>query len=133
MTTHSLVVALLCFGGLILSGYIRGKRAKNEKLVCLIGEDCNKVVYSKYATIFGISNEVLGMLYYGLSGTFYILASLDILIRVPFIEVILPLAALGAAMFSWYLIFVQIAVIKEWCLWCITSSILSTLIFILVL
>ena len=52
--------------GLILSSYIFWKKKKSEKLVCFIGQDCDTVIHSRYSKLlFGIPNEILGMVYYG--------------------------------------------------------------------
>jgi uncharacterized membrane protein len=45
---------------------------------------------------------------------------------------LLKTAASLAEVFALYLIFLQSAVLKEWCLWCIASFIASTTIFFLV-
>jgi len=98
----------------------------------VLGEDCNKVVYSRYAVTLGIPNELLGMLYYGLIAVLY-----GLFLAVPGLETAMTILAfqtvtLLAAVFSWYLIGVQLLVLKEWCEWCIASSVFSTLIFLFI-
>ncbi len=119
--------------GFILAAYIRHKRVRKEKLICFLGEDCNKVVQSKYAETFGISNEILGMLYYGITGLYY---GVGLIYPTPIFAVASPfflVAAGGAAVFSIYLVGVQTFILKEWCEWCLTSTGLSVIIFLLVL
>jgi uncharacterized membrane protein len=59
-----LLLTILAVVGLLDSWYIFYKKQKNEKLVCLVGQDCNEVVNSKYSHIYGIPNEVLGIIFY---------------------------------------------------------------------
>ena len=65
--SHQYSILLLAFIGIYLSFFIFRKKYKKEKLVCYLGEDCNKVIYSKYSRLlFNIPNEILGILYYSL-------------------------------------------------------------------
>jgi uncharacterized membrane protein len=116
--------------GFVLSIYIWRKKKQGEKLFCLIGDDCNRVVNSRYATTLGASNEIIGILYYagiaiafslGLSG----LVSFSFWWLTPITGV--------AALFSVYLVSVQLFILKEWCEWCLVSAITSIIIFILIL
>jgi len=45
-----------------------------QKMFCLIGGDCGKVVGSKYGRTYGVKNELIGMTYYLLLGLYLILA-----------------------------------------------------------
>lgn len=119
--------------GFLISLFIFYKKQTKQKLVCIIGEDCDKVVRSKYSTIFGIDNAILGMLYF------------LFIIAVGAGEIIFPsvfaldLIILGkkiatglAALFSAFLLGVQLIILKEWCEYCIATSIISIIIFLLV-
>lgn len=116
--------------GFCLSYYIYHKKERNEKLVCVIGDDCDKVVRSKYSALLGVDNEGLGMFYYGL-----VAVTAVALLAVPGSTVtLLPLLATAgglAALLSVILIFIQAFVIKEWCEYCIVSAGLSLFIFII--
>lgn len=116
--------------GFSVSAYIWHKKNHSEKLVCFLGEDCNKVVYSRYSTTFGISNEVIGMLYYGGITVAYSLAITGL---IPFFFGWLISITGIAALFSIYLISVQLVILKEWCEWCVASAITSIIIFTLVI
>ncbi|HYC34737.1 MAG TPA: vitamin K epoxide reductase family protein [Candidatus Paceibacterota bacterium] len=128
--TFEFFALLLSLAGLSICVYIRHKKGKKHPLVCPIGGNCNDVIYSSYSKTFGFSNEVGGIIYYGLSALtyFYLLLSIPIW---PSALAILLFMSFGAFLFSIYLILVQAFFIKKWCVWCITSAIISTLLFFL--
>ena len=106
------------------------KKAK-KPLVCPVGFDCNFVVHSDFSEFMHIPLEIFGMIYYaGLSIVY------GYFIFVPaampaFFEGLLLLSALGAFVFSLYLLIIQIFVLKKGCSWCIVSALISTFVFII--
>ena len=120
--------------GFAISWWIWYKKGRKQKLVCVIGEDCDKVIRSKYAVTFGIENTILGMLYY----VFVFVVSLGhiyapafvVLSSVFLIKIIISGAA---ALFSVYLVYIQLAVLKEWCEYCLASAAVTLAIFLVVL
>lgn len=126
-------ISLLAIIGFLLSWFIFSKKKRNKKLVCFIGKDCNKVLYSKYSKLFfGISNEALGMVYYGVVVLFAILFFLEIgqigaLSLMPLLLIITGVASV----FSLVLIYLQAFVIREWCEYCLMSAGINIVIFIL--
>lgn len=131
MTINILVLPLGLLG-FIISWYIYYKKARNENLVCLIGQDCNKVLNSKYNKTFGLPNELLGMLYYG-AVVLFMLVLLFGFNQIGFISLFVFLIIIGglAAVFSVILIFIQAFILKEWCEYCLASAAISILIFII--
>ncbi len=98
--------------------------------MCIVGQkNCNNVVNSKYNTLFGVHNEALGMIYYGLIALIYLFSFLFPIFQSN--NVIYGIYAItgGAAIFSVYLTFVQIFKLKEYCEWCFVSAGISVLIF----
>ncbi len=130
-----ILIGFFALVGLAVSGYIFSKKQKHEKLVCFIGDDCNKVVNSKYNSLFfGIPNEAIGLGYYAsvLVGVILLFLGVERIGSIP----LLPVFLLGTAMsalFAFYLLYVQYAVLKEWCEYCLTSAIASIAIFVLTL
>ena len=125
---------LLGLAGFVISSYILYKNSKAQPLVCHIGSDCGKVTNSKYGKTFGFDNTILGMIYYGfvfvmslLAGIFpeFIASSSVFLGRL--------LISGGAALFSAYLVYIQLIVLKEFCEYCLVSSSLSIAIFLVIL
>lgn len=123
MNQDSLIL-ILALAGFAVSFNINFKKNKKEKLVCLIGEDCDKVVHSRYATTFGVDNQIFGMIYY-FSIAIFAATLISGLIWPPVIVLLFKLATIGAALFSVYLIGIQAFVLKEWCEWCLVSAFLS--------
>lgn len=124
-------IILLGIIGFLLSSYMYGKIRRNERLVCMLGEDCNKVVYSRYAITLGIPNTLIGMFYYSAIAVSYGFIIIVPQFQMPFFLFALRLVMGLAAFFSIYLIFVQIIMLKEWCEWCLLSTLLSVVIFVL--
>ena len=126
-------ISLLAIIGFLLSWFIFSKKKRNKKLVCFIGKDCNKVLYSKYSKLFfGISNEALGMVYYGVVVLFAVLfffgiEQISALSLIPFLLIITG----AASVFSIVLIYLQAFVIREWCEYCLMSAGINIVIFIL--
>lgn len=126
-----IVILILSCVGFFISFYILTKKKRNKKLVCVIGDDCDKVVRSKYSALFGVQNEILGMCYYTLTGIFAILFLYGVSsfggISLSFVFLVISGIA---ALFSFVLICIQLFVIKEWCEYCLASALVSIAIFI---
>ncbi|MBX4211354.1 MAG: vitamin K epoxide reductase family protein [Candidatus Yanofskybacteria bacterium] len=123
-----ILILIATLVGFAVASYIRYKKSHKAILVCPLHSDCNAVVHSTYSRFLGIPVELLGMLYYG----FFLAAYSTILFSPIFsdvIEGVLRGLALFAVLFSSYLIFVQIKIIKEWCFWCFLSFMSSLIIF----
>lgn len=123
-------IAFAAAGGFGVAFYIFRTRSAHKQLVCPVGSDCNAVVNSRYARFLGIHLEYYGMAYYSIIFLSYIT-----LIFAPHLFSNLMLTALGlltaaAFFFSLYLLFVQAFLLRQWCIWCLLSAMLSTGIFI---
>lgn len=123
----NLWTVILASAGLFLAIYIFHKKRKGQKLVCFIGEDCNKVLDSKYSSLFfNIPNEALGVAYYV---TVLVLAVLSLIGTTAIAG--LPVAALmlgaiiPASIVALVLTFIQLAIIREWCEYCLASTLLT--------
>lgn len=121
---------VLSFSGLINAGYLAYKHYFEKKpLVCPIGHDCNAVVESRWGNIFGVRNEILGVLYYA-----SVLAAGIINVVTPMFFpqlTLLLLVATGVGfVFSIFLTLVQKYAIKDYCFYCLISAGLSALLFL---
>jgi len=126
------LLTLLAVVGLLDSWYIFSKKRKNERLVCFIGQDCNEVVTSKYSHIYGVPNEVMGIIFYL---TVLALAGLAAIGVTEFHE-ISALSAIHAIAFvaflmSLYLMAIQAFVLRAWCEYCLVAMIANFGIFVL--
>lgn len=124
------LIIYLAFLGFLVSFYIYNKKHNKKKLICPIKSSCDKVVHSKYSEIMGVQLEVLGMVYYLL-----ILISYNAIIifnpHVLYIFILLLVISLCSVLFSVYLVSLQVFVLKQWCAWCLSSALITLLIFTL--
>ena len=87
---------------------------------------------SKYSRMFGVPNEVIGVLYYGAVVALGLLTLAGAqLLSDPLFLLLFFGAAMGSALFSLVLIFVQAFVLKSWCEYCLVSAGSSIAIFLL--
>jgi len=131
MTPHALLFTLAAIG-IAETVYLIRKRMAQEEPVCILGEDCQRVLESKYNKILGIHNEIFGL-------AFYIAISFLTAFLVIGIEPMIfwdmsvkILIALGVVM-SIILIYLQWRVIKAWCFWCVLSALTVFVMGIIVL
>ena len=125
-------IPFLALAGLIVSLYIRIKKSRNEKLFCIIGRDCDSVVRSKYSSVIGIPNEVIGTSYYVAAFAFATIKILNIPIELPN-HAVLVLVSLTAFIYSLYLSCVQIFVLKKICGLCLLANMINIIIFALLI
>lgn len=128
----SLWIPILALIGLADASYLLFKKLKKEKVVCLIGDDCDRVVKSKYGFFFGIPNEAMGVAFY-LLVLFLVLVSTWELKELLNFSLLLTTVAFLAFTASLYLLGIQAFVLKEWCEWCILSAAVNFLILFLTL
>ncbi len=114
--------------GLFLSLYIYRKKTKHQTLTCVIGNDCNKVINSKYGTTFGMENTLLGALYFT---AILALTVLKLTTTLLYLNTITTIVTSLAALFSIYLLYVQLKILKELCEYCLFSALISIALFIL--
>ncbi|OGE84441.1 MAG: hypothetical protein A2846_02660 [Candidatus Doudnabacteria bacterium RIFCSPHIGHO2_01_FULL_49_9] len=124
------ILIVLAFFGLMDSLYLWYEhRTSNATLICPLDHDCSAVTESKWSTVFGVRNEILGSFYY-----LVMLAGGFALVLAPTVswslDTVLLLASLGGFVFSAFLTALQFAVIKDYCFYCLISAGLSALIFI---
>ncbi len=124
-------ISLAATGGLGVALYIYYTKKNGKELVCPVGSDCNAVITSRYSKFLGVSLEYWGMFYYAIIIVAYI-----VLIFTPhllpefFLSGLIMLSA-GGFLFSLYLLFVQAFLLRQWCIWCLLSAMLSIMIFII--
>ena len=116
--------------GLLVSIYMTIYKITNNESMCIGSHGCSTVNASRYAEVNGIPVAVLGVV-----GYTAILAVLLLEQRIGFLQqngtfVFFGLSLIGF-LFTLYLIFVEVALIKAYCPFCITSQTAMTLIFIL--
>lgn len=125
-----LLIIFCAFGGFLISFYIRHKKSSREVLICPLNSNCESVIHSDFSRFFGIPVEILGFLYYGVIAASYGFITVFPEYAPPFFHYGLLSASASAFLFSLYLTFIQAFTLREWCTWCLTSAMLSTVIFL---
>ena len=125
------IIIILALIGFADSWYIYYKKTKKEKLVCILGDDCSKVINSKYSNILGMDNTVLGMLYYTFLIYIFWISNFNNFFNILLYSNILLVITGLAGSISLYLIYVQVYVLKDLCEYCLISAVINILIFII--
>jgi len=116
--------------GLLVSIYMTIFKITNNESMCIGSHGCSIVNSSRYSEVNGIPVAVIGVV-----GYLAILAALLLEQRPGFFQQNGTLLFFGLSLtgflFTLYLIFVEVALIKAYCPFCITSQIVMTLIFII--
>ena len=126
------VMPVLALIGLGVAGYLTYVETQSVSAVCGPIGDCNSVQTSPYA-------KVLGVLPVGLLGAFGYIAILVVWFYGRFrsdrLSEYAPLAIFGMTFFgtlySLYLTFIELFVIKAVCIWCLSSTVIITLLMLL--
>ena len=116
--------------GLLVSAYMTVYKLTSNDSMCLGSGDCHTVNASSYSEVNNIPVAVIGMFGYAA-----LLATLLFETRNAFFKKNGTLLFFGLSLtgflFTVWLIFVEIVLIKAFCPFCITSQIAMTLVFIL--
>jgi len=126
----SQIAIVLTIIGLLVSIYMTIYKLTSNDSMCIGSGDCKTVNASRYAEVYGIPVAVLGV-----AGYSAILAVLLLERKPGFFQengtLLLFGLSLTGFLFTLYLIFVEVALIKAYCPFCITSQTVMTLIFII--
>jgi uncharacterized membrane protein len=126
---YKATIALVVIG-VIVSIYMTIYKFTNNNGMCLGSGDCSSVNSSKYSEIRGIPVALVGV-----GGYLAILAMLLLENRNRHMKMNATLYAFGLTLtgflFTLYLIYVEIALLKAYCPFCITSQVTMTIIFTL--
>ena len=116
--------------GVLVSIYMTIYKLTDNNAMCLGSGDCSTVNASRYSEVNGIPVALIGVLGYGA-----ILAILYLETRRGYFQQNGTLLVFGLALtgflFTLWLVYVEIALIKALCPFCITSQVAMTVIFIL--
>lgn len=126
------LVPALALLGLFISAYLTIVELGQTAAVCGPVGDCNAVQSSSYATIGPIPVALLGLFFYlAVAGLWLALPRLKVVQQRPAAGVLLAATTLGI-IFSVYLTSVEIFILEAVCAWCITSAVISALLFLVV-
>ena len=128
---NPIYLILLSLIGFSVSAYLYYTKTYDKKIYCIVGQDCDAVVKSKYGQTFGIENTRFGILYYIMVFVYAILLFLNRnIFKGSIIYYFVVSASIGSVLFSMYLVGVQALVLKKWCDYCIISTMVSLLILL---
>jgi len=120
---------LLSVLGFFIAFHIYIKKRKKKPLICPLRSNCDVVVTSDYSKFLNVPLENIGMFYYAILGLIHVL---DLFIgESPLLSLGLLVISGGAFLFSIYLISIQAFVLRQWCIWCLSSASISTIIFLI--
>jgi uncharacterized membrane protein len=126
----SQLAIILTIIGLLVSIYMTIYKITSNDSMCIGSGDCKTVNASRYAEVYGIPVAVLGV-----AGYSAILAVLLLERKPGFFQqngtLLLFGLSLTGFLFTLYLIFVEVALIRAYCPFCITSQTVMTIIFII--
>ncbi len=127
---NKIVVAILVLAalGFIDASYLTVSHYFSIPLPCSIVNGCEKVTTSAYSTVFGIPLALFGAAYY-LAMVFLSVFSLDWKDERT-MRVVAALATAGFLV-SLGLVSIQLFVLASICLYCMTSALVTTIIFLL--
>ncbi|HLF03168.1 MAG TPA: vitamin K epoxide reductase family protein [Anaerolineales bacterium] len=124
-------IPLLAVIGLAIAGYLAYVETGAVKAVCGPIGDCNTVQNSPYAKLFGIPIGAIGLAGYAVIAAAWAWGQRRDLPLADHMPLIVFCAALFSVLFSIYLTYLEIFVIRAVCIWCLTSAIAVTLIMLL--
>lgn len=113
--------------GMLDTLYLASKSLKGEAVTCAIFNGCDVVLSSSYATFLGLPVSLYGFLYY-----ITVLFLVALIFHAPkklYYSGILYIST-AAFLVSAYLFYIQVEVLESYCLYCIVSLTLTTLIFV---
>lgn len=120
--------------GLLVAAYMTIYKWTNNNVMCLGSGDCGTVNASKYSEVNGIPVALIGFLGYASILGVLVLEKRKVFLA-EFIEENATLLTFGLALtgflFTLWLIYVEVALIKALCPFCLTSQVVMTIIFIL--
>jgi uncharacterized membrane protein len=126
-----LATAILALFGFFVARHIYKEKRASRPLICPIKFDCQTVVHSDYSKFLGVPVEIFGMIYYVfIFSSYFALAFLGSVLPQGYI-IFLALISVFAFLFSMYLIFIQMFVLRKFCSWCLVSAFICSLIFLL--
>jgi uncharacterized membrane protein len=125
-----MIVAALALAGIFISLYLTlYKIGIIGELSCSIGS-CETVNLSKWSRFLGLPVAAWGLFFYidvfatALTGT------MPRFENEPLISLVLAAEAAVGVLFSAWLTYLELAVIHAICIWCVTSAVVVTLIFL---
>jgi uncharacterized membrane protein len=125
-----MIVAALALAGIFISLYLTlYKIGVIGELSCSIGS-CETVNTSRWATFLGLPVAAWGLFFYIDVFIIALVGTMERFDTSTVIPGILLLESSAGVLFSAWLTYLELAVIHAICIWCVTSAVIVTLIFL---
>ena len=126
------LIPFLAVIGISVAGYLGFVEINQVEAVCGPVGNCNAVQESEYAILFGILPiGVLGIMGYLVIIIIWMASLLDLPNMKRNLNLIFWVVTLFGTLFSIYLTFLEPFVIGATCIWCISSAVIMTILFLL--
>lgn len=123
---------ILTLVGMGVAGYLAYVETQSVEAVCGPIGDCNAVQSSSYAILFGVLPVgILGIIGYAAILIAWLLQRLSNNSVAHYAPLAIFAMTLFGTLFSIYLTYLEIFVIKAVCMWCISSAVLMTILLLL--
>jgi len=130
--TKDWLIPVLSLIGLGVAGYLAYVEVNQVEAICGPVGNCNTVQQSSYAMLFGIFPiGVLGVLGYLVIIILWLTGNLDLEVWQKTTNILLWIITLIGVLFSVYLTFLEPFVIGATCLWCLSSAVIMTILFLI--
>lgn len=120
---------VLAVAGLVNALYLLYKHYQKKPLLCPLDHKCEVVTESRWSHIFGVRNEAIGVIFFSL----LILSVLSVIFFAAYVSLLIFFIQVSCALslfFSLFLVFVQFRIIKDYCFYCLLSTLIVLLLFI---
>jgi uncharacterized membrane protein len=125
-----MIVAALALAGIFISLYLTlYKLGYIGELSCSIGS-CETVNSSKWSRFLGLPVAAWGLLFYIDVFALALVGTLPRFEFKPALSLVLAVQAAVGVLFSAWLTYLELGVIHAICIWCVTSAVIVTLIFV---
>jgi uncharacterized membrane protein len=125
----SLIIVIASMIGLLDSIYLSYIKLTNTAIYCTPGlGHCDVVNSSQWSELWGIPLAIYGIIGYSIL-LFLAVFGNRIKILSPYNELLLFATSLAGFLFSLYLTYLELFVIKAICQWCVLSALMMTVIF----
>lgn len=129
--TINRLIFTLSLLGLLVSAFLAFEYIQTGPIVCPItGTGCELVRRSGYANLFGIDLPYFGLVFYLMVAYLSVWLTHKNTRRVNLMRLVISFAGMG---FGVYLTLLEAFVIGVYCIWCVTSFVISIIIFLLCL
>jgi uncharacterized membrane protein len=125
-----MIVAALALAGIFISLYLTlYKIGVIGELSCSIGS-CETVNLSKWSSFLGLPVAAWGLFFYIDVFAIALVGTMPRFENEPLFSLVLAAEAAVGVLFSAWLTYLELAVIHAICIWCVTSAVVVTLIFL---